>query len=241
MKFLNSIALVLLFCAHGYAQRDTLSFRERYMPTGVRVGTDAISIVRNFYDESFQGWEVNADVDFHRYFLALEYGTWSREYPDELVSYSNKGRYWRVGADVNFLTKDPKRNVFFLGMRYARSNFDETFRVYDTDDNWGINDRLSNPYRNTNIPSRWLELTTGLKVKMFSWFWMGYTARFKFGLATGETDEMEPHDIPGYGKTNKETTWGFNYQLMFRIPFRAYPPLPPVKKKKRPAAVETTQ
>ena len=224
--------IVLCLPLWGWSQADTVSRKERYMPTGIRVGTDAIAIGRGIYSDHFQGWEVNADLDFYRYFLAMEYGKWSLNHPDDNVSYSNTGSYWRLGADVNFLTKDQERNVFFVGLRYSRSKFDETFRVFDTDPAWGTNDRLANPYQNINVPARWLELTSGIKVKMFSWFWMGYTARFKFGLKTGDTPEMLPHDIPGYGKTNKETTWGFNYQLMFRIPFRSYPPLPPPKKKR---------
>ena len=234
-KFPDIILAVVLFLSvalPGWAQQDSVSRKERYMPTGVRVGTDAIAIARGMYDDNFKGWEVNADVDFYRYFLTMEYGKWSLNHPNDNGSYSNTGRYWRAGADVNFLTKDEERNMFFVGVRYARSNFDETFRVFDNDDRWGENDRLTNPYRNVNVPARWFELTSGIKVKMLSWFWMGYTARFKFGMKTGDTPEMLPHDIPGYGKTNKETTWGFNYQLMFRIPFRGYPPLPPPKKKK---------
>jgi hypothetical protein len=212
------------------AQKDTLSAKERYMPTGIRFGTDAVALARSSFMESFNGWEVSADVDFYRYYLAFEYGKWSRHFTGDNLDYENSGRYWSIGPDVNFLLKDAERNMFFLGLRYARSSFDETFRVIDQNA-WGINDRYDNPYINNSVPARWLELTSGIKVHMIKGFWMGFTARFKFGLKTGTTPEMAPHDIPGYGKTNKETTWGFNYQLMYRIPFRKYPPLPPFKKK----------
>ena len=211
-------------------KKDSVSLRERYMPTGIRFGTDAISVARNFYDDSFEGWEVNADVDFYRYYLAVEYGNWSRMYPDDSVDYSNQGRYFRIGADVNFLTRDPDRNMFFLGLRYGRGSFDEKFSIIDEDELWGV---LEKTYTNTNISARWFELTTGIKVRMFSGFWMGYTARFKFALNTGNTPTMMPHDVPGYGRTDKDSYWGFNYQLMFRIPLRKYPPLPPPKKKSK--------
>lgn len=232
-KFHKLIALIMVWLpVELVAQEDTVSLRERYMPTGIRFGTDAIALAKSIYVDSYTGWEVNADVDFYRYFLAIEYGSSGRHYVGDSVDYMNDGRYWRVGVDVNFLTKDPERNMFFLGLRYARSRFSETFRVIDVDPVWGMNNRFDNPYLNNDMPARWLELTTGLKVRMFNNFWMGYTARFKFGLSTGDAFEMEPHDIPGYGTTHKETTWGFNYQLMYRIPLRKYPPLPPPKKKK---------
>jgi hypothetical protein len=68
--------------------------------------------------------------------------------------------------------------------------------------------------------ARWFEVTTGLRVKMFNFFWMGYTIRYKFGLNTSGTGEVEPYDVPGYGGTAKSSTWGFNYLLLFRVPVR---------------------
>ena len=58
------------------------------------------------------------------------------------------------------------------------------------------------------------------KVKMLKFFWMGFTARYKFGLSTDAPRGLIPYDIPGYGKTFKNSTWGFNYYVMFRIPIR---------------------
>jgi hypothetical protein len=228
------IKILFLFLPFiSFAQKDTtrLSFKKYYIPTGIRVGTDAISIARNFYDKSFTGWEANLDVDFYRYFLSIDYGHWGRLYErEDRMRYSNNGNYWRVGVDVNFLTKDPARNMFFLGGRYGRSTFDEDFYLVE---DLGNNVVFEKPYSNSNVPSRWFELTTGVKVKIWSFLWMGYTARFKFGLKYGDTPEMVPHDVPGYGRTDKESYWGFNYQLLFRLPVRGLPPLPPSKKKKK--------
>ena len=92
------------------------------------MGTDVISLSRNFYDKTFNGWEGNVDVDFYRYYLAIDYGNWQRSYdgPAEMT-YNNNGNYFRVGIDVNFLTKDPARNMFLLGGRYGHSSFDEDY------------------------------------------------------------------------------------------------------------------
>jgi hypothetical protein len=232
LKLLNSI-LLLLVATIACAQKDTtrLSFKKYYIPTGIRVGTDAITLTRNAYDPSFSGWEANVDVDFYRYYVALDYGNWSRLYErGDGLRYENNGGYFRAGVDVNFLTRDPNRNMFFIGARYGRGTFDETFNLVDTMDN---GDPYTNRYVNTNIPARWFELTTGVRVKIWSFLWMGYTARFKFGLKAGDTPAMLPHDVPGYGRTDGETYWGFNYQLFFRIPVRKAPDLPAKKKKKK--------
>lgn len=190
--------------------------RKDFRPTGIRIGTDALAIARNFYDESFKGWEVNADVDFWRYYLAVDVGTWSREFTDSGY-YKSEGNYWRIGADVNFIPKDPDRNVAFFGLRYGHSTFSEYYEVETTDPVWGT---YSNTYTNDDVNARWFELTAGLKVKIWKMIWLGYTGRFKFGLHTNATGPMLPSDVPGYGRTDDKTTWGFNYQIFFRIPVR---------------------
>jgi Domain of unknown function (DUF6048) len=200
---------------------DTAKFRadtvrNRFIPTGIRFGTDLISIAKTQYVKSFSGWEVNAEVDFYRYYLAMEYGSWARTYFPENGVYTNDGNYFRVGVDVNFLTKDPEKNVFFLGLRSGHSMFSENFVVSVEDPLWGI--LPSKQYVNSDVKARWMELTTGLRVKMWKFIWMGYTARFKFGLKTKNAIDMLPSDVPGFGRTDKQTTWGFNYVLLFRIP-----------------------
>ena len=203
----------------------TDSVKSKFLPTGIRIGTDVLSLVRSSVKDDFKGWEANADVDFYRYHLAVDYGTWGRSYrsslpEDDSAAYDNDGRYWRIGADVNFLLKDPDRNIFFIGLRYGRSSFSEVMTIRSKDLVWG---ELERTYHNPSVTSRWVELTTGIKVKIYKIIWLGYTARFKFWLKNSGDSEMIPHDVPGYGRTNKENTWGFNYQIFVRIPTRKQP------------------
>ena len=213
--------LFILFPLLATAQKsDTVkhkadTVRSKFKPTGIRFGTDLISIGKSQYVKTFTGWEVNADVDIYRYFLALDYGSWGRKYSTDSANYSNTGRYYRVGIDVNFLTKDPEKNAFFIGMRFGHSKFSEDFVVDLKDPIWGF---LHQEYTNTNVKASWLEMTTGIKVKMWKFIWMGYIARYKFALSMSKTDRLIPSDVPGFGRTDKPTTWGFNYQLFFRIP-----------------------
>ena len=92
---------------------------------------------RQRYDETFDGWELNADVDFYRYYFVVDYGYWARDYVADDGVYSNGGDYVRVGADVNFLKKDPEKNMFFFGMRYGRSAFSEDLTVDKIDPGMG--------------------------------------------------------------------------------------------------------
>ena len=193
-----------------------------YKPTGVRFGTDLIAIAKSQYVKGFSGWEVNGDVDFYRYYLVADYGMWRRDYISDSSSYSNNGRYFRAGVDVNFLKKDPDRNMLFFGIRYGRGNFSETLSTIVKDSLWGTYERS---YNNDKARAGWFELTGGLRVKMWKFIWLGYTARFKFGLYTRNTSIMLPFDVPGYGHSDKTSTWGFNYQILIRIPVRKAPPV----------------
>ncbi|WP_133259530.1 DUF6048 family protein [Pseudochryseolinea flava] len=224
MKYFHSIAILLFVTVGVSAQTktDTTETKKKptsFVPTGVRVGTDLIAIGMTRYVDSYKGWEVNADVDFSRYYLAVDVGSWSRDYDNGAEIYSNNGNYFRIGGDVNFLLKDPDRNMFFLGLRYGRSKFSESLQVNKIDSMWN-NNPVNERYSNSNSNGSWFELTTGIRVKIWKVIWMGYTARLKFGLTTNEDGNLIPHDIPGYGRTDKNVAWGFNYQIFVRIPVR---------------------
>lgn len=213
--------MLLPVCAIGQntngvtVNEDTATTR-RFVPTGLRVGTDLIALFRSNFSGNFSGYELTADVGLNRYYPTFEYGSWSRDFEKVDTIYSNSGNYFRVGADVNFLRKDPEGNMFFLGLRYGRATFSEYMDVVVGDSLWGVERRQ---YRNANVKGRWFELTGGIKVKIWKMVWMGYTARFKFALNTSGEGEMLAHDVPGYGRTDKTSAWGFTYYLFIKIPF----------------------
>lgn len=188
-----------------------------YRPTGIRVGADLISFIRTATEDDFSGYEFNADIDFYRYYLTAEAGRWEKNFSNEAEDYNNSGTYARIGVDVNFLLKDPDKNMFFFGARYATGTYSENFTVVTNDPVWGI---VETSYANADVQARWGELTTGLRVKMWKFFWMGYTARLKFGLHTNQPPGLFSYDVPGYGRVDEDTMWGFNYQILFRIPLK---------------------
>ena len=196
-------------------EADTV--KQKYLPTGIRIGTDLISIIKSQAGDKFSGWEINADVDFYRYYLTVDYGSWARSEQLYNGTYENSGTYYRIGADINFLLKDPDRNMFFLGFRYGRSNFDETVNYTFTDPDFGSFQRS---VTTSQIGASWAELTSGLRVKIWKGLWMGYTIRFKFGASTSATPGVVPFDIPGYGLADTKTYWGINYLVFWRFPLR---------------------
>jgi len=219
LKYLLSSLLMFLFLGLNAQDKKQAgdSLKRIQMPTGVRIGTDLIAIGKTIFDSPQTGWELNADTDFGRYYLALDYGKSSRKDSLENGYYENDGRYIRVGVDINFLLTDPDKNMFFLGFRYGRSSFSEQLTYDYSADEFGPG--LKN-IANTNAKAGWGELTIGLRVKVWKAIWMGYTARLKFLPGVKGNPEFETYDIPGYGKTFKSTYYGFNYQIFYRIPLR---------------------
>jgi hypothetical protein len=194
--------------------------REYFIPTGLRIGTDLITGIKSYRSDKFNGWEVNSDVDFYRYYLTFDYGRWSKIETLKNGWYDNAGKYWRIGGDVSFLKKDPDRNMFFLGLRYAHSTYSDSVSYTFTDANFGT---VQKNLVNTNLWGSWMEVTTGLRVKIWKYFWMGYTARLKLSPKIHGEGELKSHDLPGYGRAATKHYWGFNYQLFFRIPIRKEP------------------
>lgn len=198
-------------------KNDSTKTRKDYWPTGIRIGTDLIALAKIPLSDQFDGWEVSADMDLDRYYFNVEMGNWEKSKISPGQSYSNSGNYFRVGADANFLLKDPDRNMFFIGLRYGRSSFREQL-------NYSISDAVFGDFQKTvsneSMTAGWGEITVGLRVKIWSELWMGYTARLKVAPTVGTTGEFIPYDIPGYGLAAKKSYWGFNYQLYWRFPIR---------------------
>ena len=219
LKFLLSSLLVLfLQVAEAQVTQEAIDSLKRIQkPVALRIGTDLIVLGKNFFDRPLTGWEINADVDFGRYYLAFDYGSWSRKDSLNNGYYTNDGRYYRMGVDVNFLLKDPDKNMFFIGFRYGRSAFRENLTYEIKTDDFGTIERS---IANAGTTAGWVELTTGLRVKIWKNFWMGYNGRIKFLPGIKNNNGFETYDIPGYGLWSKKLYWGFNYQVFFKIPFR---------------------
>lgn len=220
LKSTCSLLVLLMVSATAVAQ-DRLEYdssRHKFLPTGIRIGTDLLTIGKTYYVDYFKGWEINVDADVYRRFYAtVDYGSWSSNFEMPNGVYSNKGMYYRIGVDVNFLLKDPDRNMFFVGLRHGHSNYTDYSTYSYTDPNFGV---ININAANSNPSANWKELTSGLRVKLWKFLWMGATLRIKFALNSKGQVDLISYDVPGYGRTFKTTWYGLNYQLFIRIPVR---------------------
>jgi hypothetical protein len=219
LRLFNNISILLVCCSTlAFAQpKDSVDAR-KFIPTGIRGSLDLVPYGRAELSNTFTGFEAALDVDVYRYYPTFEFGNSARDYVAENGStYSNEGTFWRAGIDVNFLKKDPEKNMYFLGARYARSAYSEQATLVTTDPIWGD---YSDSFSNIEMAASWLELTTGMRIKVWKFFWLGYTARFKFSVNLDDSKLLLTTDVPGYGATDKPTTWGFSYYVMVKLPVR---------------------
>ena len=231
--YLILLMLPLSLAAQAPTTADTVAkpFKPNFKPASLRIGTDILALVNSNVQAGFKGWELAADTEIHRYLLVADFGHSEEDISSDSASYGNKGNYWRIGIDANFLTRDPDKNVFFIGLHYGRSSYDEGMTFIPTaveQQFWGSDAIIS--YSNRNMKAGWLELNTGLKVQIWKGIHLGYTARFKFGLSQDKSRDMLTHSVPGYGSTDRETAWGFSYYIFYRIPFRPTTSILPPKK-----------
>ena len=188
-----------------------------FVPKGIRLGVDLVGVGKTAFDPDKTELEFSADVELHRYLINFEYGQFEvARQGSNASSYQNKGRYFRTGVDINLMRKDTDTNILFFGLRYGKATFDDQLQYTQTNTIFGDGnfDRA-----NTGLGARWYEVTAGLKLHIARNIWLGFTNRLKFSLKIDDSASLTPHDIPGYGKATKESYWGFNYQLMYRIPF----------------------
>ncbi|MBS1680259.1 MAG: hypothetical protein JST48_00960 [Bacteroidetes bacterium] len=233
--FSNLLLLVVVASLAQDAEQKPDEKKEKlppkdFSPTGFRLGTDLIDLIKTETGSTFKGWEVNGDVDFANYYLAVDVGSWAKDLQLGNGNYSNSGNYFRMGVDINLLGKDPDKNMFFFGFRVGHSNFSESLNYTATSSAYPTVPYTVYPsanyvLSNGNVKGGWAEVTTGLRVKVWKGLWMGYTARLKFAPSTKGGVAISPYDMPGYGIVSRAPWWGFNYQMFWRFAWKKDKPV----------------
>ena len=231
--FLSGWWLLGVGCVYGQdpAPEDT-TVRQKtdYRPSALRVGValnDILRTVSNGQDTRYSG---QADLAFGRFMLVGEYGVveTSQENNPEISSvpaftYESQGSFFRAGVDVNLL-KDRERNtydaqddVLLFGLRFGRAQTDDQLEFQTDDPVWGTTTATQ---ENNGLATTWVEMTTGVKVEVVKNVFLGYNLRFKFARNFSDEPTLLPYFIPGFGRSDREERFGFDYSIFYRIPLR---------------------
>lgn len=218
--FIISILIIGAFIPLRAQKADSLAVKEKdWQLRGFRAGVDVISMIRTAAIPGLAVADFKVEADFKKYIPVFEFGHYSHTI-DSLPRYQYhiNGQYIRFGIESNFIHKGPDASVFSMGLRYGRAWQKDELQYSIDDPVWGYTSGYS--LENKGIRAGWMELTGGLQVQISKYLWMGYSARFKFGLNKSR-DEFVPFEIAGYGRsetpTVNNTTWGFQYFLIFGI------------------------
>lgn len=194
----------------------------RYAPTAVKLGIDPGTLGYMIFSEKRRFFEIEGDIDIDRFFVVANYGSSSFKLNEDTYVYENDGSYLRLGADINFMQKDPHLNVAFFGLRYASSSFTDkldydTKAIIQSEIGWpSTRETVSN----ANAKANWYEMVTGFKIRVVKQLYMGFTIRFKLMMDVKQIENLRPYYIPGFGKNINTSAFGFNYYVSYRLPFR---------------------
>lgn len=230
--FLIGKLICLLGPYAAYCQQEKPEMKRDFSPAALRIGISVTDLLQPFiYGNLEKAYAVQADLSIDRFMLVADVGTaqYARAWEPQdtlasLYQYSTKGNYFKVGVDVNFLkdkeanTRFAKDDVIFWGLRYANSSFTAN-TTFDLEDEFGVYEKTV-VESNDELRAWWIEMVAGIKIEVFKNVFLGYTMQFRFLKRSSEEATLSPYDTPGFGSTNKKNTFGFDYYVFYRIPFK---------------------
>lgn len=238
MKYIfKLICIVLTLVSHALLAQEESEYAitiddsldnkwEKFVPSSIRIGVDVAGLAYNFIDPSRITYGAAADIDFHIYSAVFEYGMAQYDHSGDSASYQSKGSYYRVGLDANFLNKDKSLNMFFFGLRFAHSKYDDSIEGIVKEAGWGYSE-ISRTQSNSK--ANWAELVIGVRLRVWKSLFMGYTTSLKVKKAVTTDNLITPYYIPGYGVSARKSNIGFNYYIYYKFAW---------KKKKIPKSKE---
>lgn len=155
----------------------------------------------------------------NRWFAAAELGYEHIKYDKENYDYKSDGTFIRLGMDYDIFNSEdfPTNDNIFVGLRYAYAwQTHESGKFTIVDSYWGD---YSGSVGKTSVNSHSVDLVGGIRCEMLRNFYMGWTFRCRFLLASKHSDDLKPYAIAGYGNYDNKVAIGFTYTLEYQIPF----------------------
>lgn len=195
---------------------DSIRFKR-----GLNIGVDISDAVFYAFDNNKKAFTAMASWDLSRqYKLSVESGYSGLNVNNSNLIYKLKGVYSRLGFDWNFYKKGNANaiDMVYLGLRYGFANLNhKTHKYIITDTYWGTIENSNDP--NRSYQTYWYGLLFGIRVELFKNIQLGWNINFNIlSHKTGNT-EISAISVPGFGKGNSSTNFGFNYAVFYKIPF----------------------
>ncbi len=198
-------------------------------------GTESLSNNLQRFYSSVQRAEVSAELVFNDNLYALVadvgYGSVTRtseNSPQTTFQYKNTGTYFRLGFDYNFFQKTFDDQAINLGFRYGRATFLHDLVAERFSPAWGyvpdpsksFPDDFEQTVPTERLSAGWVELVTGLRVRIWRGIVGGYTVRVKTMLNVKGENRLLANELPGFGAVRSNLKISFNYHLYYQIPLK---------------------
>ncbi len=191
---------------------------------GLRVGYDLSRLSFYISEPERKSFEVSADVEtLNNLYPTIEYGqervAETFKPNNSQYDYSSQGYYYRLGADYNFLKikGSSQYDMLFLGLRYGFAKmYHSANNISVVNGYWG--DFSGGEVPKNKINAYWSEAVFGIRAELFKIFFMGWSLRGRIMISKTHDDQMDAYNIPGFGKGNKWSGFGFNYSIYYKIP-----------------------
>ena len=194
---------------------------ERY---GLRVGVDLYKLARSVYDKDYKGLEIVGDYRLtKKFYLAAELGNENKTTDDTQLNFTTKGTFLKAGFDYNtYENWLDMENMVYVGLRYAVSSFSQelnNYQVYNTNTYFGEAPLIAAGEKFDGLSASWIEVVAGVKVEIFSNFFVGFSGRLNRIVSNKQPANFENLYIPGFNRTYAGD-WGagFNYTVSYFIP-----------------------
>ena len=219
--YIISIILVVSSLPQTGLSQDTIQF-----PLKFRLGLEVAGPLKYFNNKDLLNIEGSFSSDLNEKFSAIIIAghtnyTFSK-YRDSsflMYDYRSKGFFFRAGFDVNLLKPEKSQGKYSIGIgiRYGISHFKYEIPAITSENYWG---RSVTSVPTTDEWAHYIEFTPGVRAELFKNFSMGWTVSLRKMIDPGTGRHLKPVYLPGYGNGAKSFSPGFNYFIIWSIPFK---------------------
>jgi hypothetical protein len=187
---------------------------------GISLGVDLSRIAIPFIDTTRYGWQFSGDYEILKdLFLLAELGSETTTLNKADYFYKSSGVYTRLGVDYNYINHidNGNKDMMFIGVRYGFTTFyHQASDIIIKNNVWG--DFPSEDIDTRWLAGNWFEIATGMRTRLFNNFYLGWSAKVKMKIGVTNDNVLSPYNVPGYGNTWNNTSVGFSYSLIYKIP-----------------------
>ena len=184
---------------------------------GFQVKADLVGVIEKMAS-SYGQYEAGVRFNLKdKYFPVVELGYGKADESNVVsgTSYKTSAPYGKIGVDFNILKNKHDIYRFYVGLRYAYTNFKiDVDHAPLTDPVWGGQSPFS--AHDVKAHYHWAELTAGIDAKIVGPLHLGWSARYKRRIAHDDGELGNVWYVPGFGNQGGSRITGtFDVMLEF--------------------------